>query len=222
MSIRALRPVCFVALALFISASCGGKIGGPKVGGDNDAGLLGGDDASAGDDSSTVANDDSGGDDTTGCPGSSTLVSLGSTCNWTGVCSVNLDACGDGQGTETDCECEDFAVTLPPGEGIACAGGDDESDDSTTTPPSEGCNLGAPCSEEGSTCTNSGAGPCGSDQQLLCQNGVYVADGFPCSEMGPSCGMGGTGPDACNETCTCQSGNMVCTGNCPDAGPGSP
>jgi hypothetical protein len=81
------------------------------------------------------------------------------------------------------------------------------------------CVLGGDC-EPGSVCTNLGAGPCDSDQQLSCgPSALWIADGFPCSSSIPSCGFGS---GSCNETCDCENGLMVCTGDCPDAGPANP
>jgi hypothetical protein len=215
------------------NAHCGGKVSGAQTEGDKDAGLAidpgASDDTGAADDSST--RDDSsvgpnGGDDadpgTGGCPTSDIVFALGSSCDWVGTCTVALDVCDASVAGLTQCVCTDGTVQLTDDEGIACSS--DPVDASTTTPPSGGCNLGAFCTGAGSTCTNAGAGPCGSDQRLLCgSGGVYEADGFPC-DTSPNlgCGFGTAGPNGCSETCGCQNGLEICTGNCPDAGPASP
>jgi len=89
-----------------------------------------------------------------------------------------------------------------------------------------GCELGASCGGAGTTCTVVGAGPCGSDQRLMCDGAEYVADGFPCStSSNVGCGFGEPAYDggaSCSEECSCQNGLEVCTGNCPDAGPANP
>jgi hypothetical protein len=86
------------------------------------------------------------------------------------------------------------------------------------------CELGGSC-EAGATCTNSGAGPCSSDQRLSCDPTtlLLVPDGFPCtSSANTGCGWGSTGNPGCSETCSCVDGLEVCTGDCPDGGPSSP
>jgi hypothetical protein len=86
------------------------------------------------------------------------------------------------------------------------------------------CDLGDSC-EAGATCTNPGAGPCGSDQRLSCDPSalVLVADGFPCTgAANTACGWGSAGDPGCSETCSCADGLEVCTGDCPDAGASSP
>jgi hypothetical protein len=232
---RHLLPLVTVAIVL-ASTHCGGRVSGPQTEDDKDAGLGivpgasddtgAGDDASAGDDTSVGPN---GGDDsspgTGSCPTQSTIFTLGSSCDWAGTCTVALDVCDASVAGLTECVCTEGTVQLPDGEGIGCAS--DPVDASIPTLPSGGCNLGAFCSGTGSTCTNSGAGPCGSDQRLRCgAGGVYEADGFPCDEgSSVSCGFGmagGNGNPGCSESCSCENGSMVCTGNCPDAGPGSP
>jgi hypothetical protein len=60
---------------------------------------------------------------TTGCPASTAVVTLGEACSWAGTCTVNLQACGPTQGTlSIGAVCQLGAVSLPPGEGVACAG----------------------------------------------------------------------------------------------------
>lgn len=90
--------------------------------------------------------------------------------------------------------------------------------------PIKNCALGAACSTVGAGCTIAGAGPCGSNQRLLCAaTGSLVADGFPCVAGDAStCGWAETTPTVCAESCSCVSGLEVCTGDCPDAGPAKP
>jgi hypothetical protein len=222
---RALRLGSLVAVSvLFAAAGCGGKVAG-VVAVDKDAGVVGVEDAGVrGDDAGT--GDDAGGP--AGCPADTTLIALGASCDWAfdgveGPCTVSLDACETGEGSPTPVVCFNGTIQLPPGEGIACTGHTGGDDDAGTTTPSTRCTVGASCSpgSEGSTCTNAGAGPCSSDQRLVCKDGAYLPDGFPCT-ADPNEGCGGSGPNGCSEQCSCVNGDEVCTGDCPDAGPGSP
>ncbi len=126
------------------------------------------------------------------------------------------------------------AATPDPGGGTGSSSGsspggavDAGVDTGTSTGVFTGpCALGNACTGQGTTCTNAGAGPCSSDQRLVCSDGVLVADGFPCSSSPETgCGFGSAssgGAPGCSETCSCVDGLEVCTGNCPDGGPASP
>jgi hypothetical protein len=95
-------------------------------------------------------------------------------------------------------------------------------------PPSEACIVGGACETMGTSCTIAGAGPCDSDERLVCDGALqFAVDSFPCTTspdegcgFGTSSGSGGGG--GCSESCSCQDGLEVCTGDCPDGGPSDP
>jgi hypothetical protein len=98
----------------------------------------------------------------------------------------------------------------------------------------ESCVLRGPCETPGITCTLAAAGPCGSDERLVCavdttnpdspsHETIWSLDGFPCdSASSIGCGFGSTGNPGCSESCGCQDGLEVCTGDCADGGPANP
>jgi hypothetical protein len=168
---------------------------------------------------------------------STSAIRSSSVSTFSGTCSV-LDACCQDldDGAEI-AECESIAAD---GAGSACESELDELAaegfctgtpvpflDAGAPPPGfdsgvigASCAIGGDCEPPGSFCTNPGAGPCSSDEQLQCgPAGLWVANGFPCSSSIPSCGFS---DGTCSETCDCDDGLIVCTGDCPDGGPSMP
>jgi len=152
-----------------------------------------------------------------GCPGV-TMIIPGAPCATTPGTTCFAAFCG-GSTVSADCTCFQGGWEC---NGTTCAS-------PPPPPPKDNCVLGGSCTDgAGETCTLSGAGPCDSDVLLACTEGsdtpVFAVRSFPCAAVGggaPTVGCG-WGNGGCLENCECTNGNMICTGNCPDAGLASP
>jgi hypothetical protein len=162
------------------------------------------------------------------CPDPAQLVELGSPCEWSETCTVNLDACMTGIGEATLCECVEGSVELPPGVGIGCAGhsGPDactqgaacEAGMGCTTEPSEFCETTCVC-EDGAfdcstECENQAEDAGGPVDAEAVDAGPPMAPPCddPCNpEQGPC-----TSTDACGQltTCECIDGALSCSNGC--------
>lgn len=79
------------------------------------------------------------------------------------------------------------------------------------------CAAGSPCGRTRAVCTNYGAGPCGTDQRLVCgPSGTYGPDIVLCATPTLTCATP-VGDAGCSARCSCASSVLTCVTTC-DAG----
>jgi hypothetical protein len=95
-----LRPAVLASLALvtLATAYCGGKISGVQTTGP-DASIPPGN----------------------GCPSSEEIYSLGTPCAWSGVCSLQVDVCENGQGVPLATVCSAGTLEVAAGQAYSCS-----------------------------------------------------------------------------------------------------
>jgi hypothetical protein len=154
-----LRPAVLASLALvtLATAYCGGKISGVQTTGP-DASIPPGN----------------------GCPSSEEIYSLGTPCAWSGVCSLQVDVCENGQGVPLATVCSAGTLEVAAGQAYSCSV---RVGPSTCPDPSS---LGA-CSD-GIVCPRARVG-CGTED-CTCVGGAWACPG--CS---PGTGVGSDGGD---------------------------
>jgi hypothetical protein len=131
------------------------------------------------------------------CPASTVPFCAPNTpCTGSGQCQVN--GCGDG----LMCECVEGAWYCPM----------------AFCPDAGPCGPGVACGPDGTVCTNFGAGPCGSDQRLVCTAGVYVTDGFLCGTSASGCDLPPPDAGGCPRVCACSDWIMTCLADCDEDG----